>query len=196
MSRILIGFHGKLPRVGDFVQRRLPGVFVEPWEKATQAALAAASAAIGDAWRGPFLASPPWRFALAAEVCGRHPWVGVMAPSYDRVGRVYPLVLATSLPLAMNGWPHTPAGEWFDLLDEVIARGVEGIDVTAFDASVATLPEPHAASTQHLPGAVDSTLRSRWWRGADPAKGFGLPGLPDAAAYLRLLGVDTDEDPA
>lgn len=193
MTRVLVGFHGKLPNVGDFVQRRLPASFVNPWDTAMQSAFAAASAAVGEAWPETFLASSLWRFALRTNVCGRLPWVGVVAPSHDRVGRVYPLVLAVSPPVAAGGWPQTPANAWFEALDAAAARTREGIDVTMFDALVAMLPDPVTAQMQPLPPIVDSHIGSLWWRGERIKHGVALPGLPDAADYLRLLGVDTDE---
>jgi type VI secretion system protein ImpM len=196
MNRTLVGFHGKLPNVGDFVQRRLPASFVDRWDAATQSALAIASVAVGDTWREVFLASSPWRFALAAHVCGHLPWVGVVAPSHDRVGRVYPLVLAVSPPCGVDGWPHMPVNEWFDTLAAAAARTRDGIDVTMFDALVAMLPDPARSPPQNLLPNVDTRIRSLWWRGDQPADGVALPGLPDAADYLRLLSVEFDEESA
>lgn len=193
MTRALVGFHGKLPNVGDFVQRRLPTSFVDRWDAAMQSALATVSAALGEGWREIFLASPPWRFALATEVCGQLPWVGVVMPSRDRVGRVYPLVLAVSPPEATHGWPHMPADRWFDALDAAAARTREGIDVTMFDALVAMLPDPASSTAQRVPPIVDPHIGSLWWRGDRSSPDVALPGLPNAADYLRLLGVDIDE---
>jgi len=196
MNRTLVGFHGKLPNVGDFVQRRLPASFVDRWDAAMQAALAEASVVAGEAWRDVFLASPSWRFALASHVCGQLPWVGVVAPSHDRVGRVYPLVLAVSPPRAADGWPHLPANAWFDTLAAAAARTRDGMDVTMFDALVAMLPDPARSPPQSLPSTVPIRTRSLWWRGDQLADGVALPGLPDTADYLRLLGIETDEEPA
>jgi type VI secretion system protein ImpM len=193
MTRVLVGFHGKLPNVGDFVQRRLPASFVDAWDAAMQSALATASAAIGETWRETFLASPSWRFALCTDVCDQLPWVGVVVPSYDRVGRVYPLVLAVSPPGANDGWPQTPDNAWFDALDAAAGRTREGIDVSMFDALVAMLPDPVTSPTQRFPLVVDPGIGSLWWRGDQIKHGVALPGLPDATDYLRLLGVDIDE---
>lgn len=196
MNRALVGFHGKLPNVGDFVQRRLPASFVDRWDAAMQSALAEAAVAVGGAWRDVFLASPPWRFALATHVCGQAPWIGVVVPSHDRVGRVYPLVLAVSPPRSADGWPHVPASEWFDTLDAAAARTRDGMDVSMFDALVAMLPDPARSPPQSLPSSVHFRTRSVWWRGEQPADGVALAGLPDAADYLRLLGIETDEETA
>jgi type VI secretion system protein ImpM len=196
MNRRLVGFHGKLPNVGDFVQRRLPTGFVDRWDAAMQSALAEASVAVGQAWRDVFLTAPPWHFAMTANVCGHLPWVGVVAASRDRVGRVYPLVLAVSPAQAADGWPHIPANEWFDTLSAAAARTRDGIDVTMFDALVAMLPDPTRSPPQGLPTMVGIRTRSLWWRGDRLAEGLALPGMPDASDYLRLLGVATDEEPA
>ncbi|PTR34013.1 type VI secretion system protein ImpM [Luteibacter sp. OK325] len=196
MNRILVGFHGKLPNVGDFVQRRLPASFVDRWDAAMQSALAKASAVVGESWREVFLASPPWRFALTTQVCGHLPWVGVVVPSFDRVGRVYPLVLAVSPPRSADGWPHMPANAWFDTLATAASRTRDGMDVTMFDALVAMLPDPARSPPQSLPPIVGLSTRSLWWQGDQPADGIALTGMPDAADYLRLLGVEIDEEPA
>jgi type VI secretion system protein ImpM len=193
MTRALVGFHGKLPNVGDFVQRRLPAGFVDRWDPAMQSALSTASAAVGDAWRETFLASPSWRFALAMDVCDHLPWVGVVMPSRDRVGRVYPLVLAVSPPCDVEGWPRIPANAWFDALETAAARTRQGIDVTMFDALVAMLPDPAASPAQNPPPVLGTRIGSLWWRGEQHTDGIALPGLPDGADYLRLLGVDIDE---
>ena len=194
MNRILVGFHGKLPNVGDFVQRRLPAGFVDRWDAAMQSALAEASVAVGETWRDVFLASAPWRFALPANVCGHLPWTGVVAPSHDRVGRVYPLALAVSPSRAADGWPQIPATEWLEALTAAAARTRDGMDVTMFDALVAMLPDPARSPPQDLPSIVGIRTRSFWWQDDRLSDGLALPGMPDAAEYLRLLGVETDEE--
>ena len=86
------GCYGKLPSLGDFVSRRLPRSFVQPWDAWLQRALAASRARLGAGWLETYLASPFWRFALAPGLCGPEAWVGVLMPSTDRVGRTFPRV--------------------------------------------------------------------------------------------------------
>ena len=192
MSRTLVGFHGKLPGAGDFVQRRLATSFVEPWDAAMQSALSGAVQAVGDTWRECFLAAPAWRFAFATHVCGPLPWIGVVAPSHDRVGRLFPLVLAAPTACGVGGWPWVPESAWFATLEAAIVRGRAGLGVSMFDALVAMLPDPRT-SPRHLPSPPNYGTRSFWWRHDQPAENLGLAGLPDHDDYLRLLGVGQRE---
>lgn len=94
MSTMPIGYFGKLPSLGDFATRRLPFSFVQPWDDWLQGALSASRDQLGGDWLETYLASPFWRFVLAPGVCGPEPWMGVLMPSMDRVGRPFPLTLA------------------------------------------------------------------------------------------------------
>ena len=88
------GFYGKVPTRGDFVSRRLPWTFVDPWDRWLQGGLACSRDQLGDAWLEVYLTSPVWRFALTPGVCGDAGWIGIVLPSVDRVGRYFPLTVA------------------------------------------------------------------------------------------------------
>ncbi|MET0256633.1 MAG: type VI secretion system-associated protein TagF [Luteibacter sp.] len=193
MNRVLVGFHGKLPGVGDFVQRRLPAVFVDRWDTAMQSALPGAADALGESWKERVLAAPAWRFVLARHVCGPLPWAGVVTSSQDRVGRVFPLVLAASPAIGENGWPRLPGHAWFAALDHAMERSREAISVSMFDAVVAMLPDPSTKQPDAVPPA-STHARSYWWRGNARDEGIAFDGLPGADDYLRLLGVDRQEE--
>ena len=110
-----VGFFGKMPGHGDFVERGLPGVFKDGWDGWLQHGIAASKAAIGDSWLDAYLTSPVWRFALSPGVAGDTGWVGVLVPSVDRVGRYFPLTIAASveadaIPLQMM----VAAAAWHD----------------------------------------------------------------------------------
>ena len=96
------GFFGKLPAVGDFVSRRLPRNFIDPWDQWLQAAIASSQDQLGDAWLDNYLTSPLWRFALSAEVAGSLPCSGIIMPSVDKAGRYFPFTLASFLPMDAN----------------------------------------------------------------------------------------------
>ncbi|CAD5369284.1 Protein phosphatase ImpM [Rubrivivax sp. A210] len=118
------GWHGKLPSLGDFASRRLDASFIEPWDGWLAAGLLALREAAPDTWLQDYLASPSWRFMLAAGVlpgaAGDAGWAGVLMPSVDRVGRYFPLTLV--LPLGAG--PGT-TGEmaalwhWLGRLDDL-----------------------------------------------------------------------------
>ena len=75
----LPGLYGKLPARGDFVRRRLPLAFVEPWDGWLQEAIVASRRALGERWLDVYLTSPMWRFALSAGLCGEPAAAGRMA---------------------------------------------------------------------------------------------------------------------
>lgn len=191
MTRVLVGFHGKLPCAGDFVQRRLPAGFVDRWDTGMQAALGGVAETLGEGWKDHFAAAPSWRFTLAAHVCGPLAWAGVVASSQDRVGRSFPLMLAAPVPRGQNGWPRLPRLTWFHALDRALERSRDAVSVSIFDAVVAMLPEP--VTGQHDLPRMPDHARSLWWRDDAPVEGIAMSGLPSATDYLRLLGVDRPE---
>ncbi len=92
-----VGWFGKIPAVGDFITRRLPSAFVQPWDLWLQSAIANSRRQLGDSWDDIFLTFPVWRFLIPSGSLGPTPWVGVLMPSIDRVGRHFPLTLAAPL---------------------------------------------------------------------------------------------------
>lgn len=93
-----LGFYGKVATHGDFVSRRLPRSFLDPWDHWLQDCLRYSQEQLGADWLDVYLTSPVWRFALAPGVCGDGAWTGVLIPGVDRVGRYFPLTVAAPLP--------------------------------------------------------------------------------------------------
>lgn len=137
------GFFGKIPSHGDFVTRNLPRGFLDVWDEWLQRAVAASKSHLGDAWLETYLNSPVWRFVLLPGVCGDDGWAGILMPSVDRVGRYFPLTIATSLDgttqpfeIASGGGPWFSAAETLalqvldvDKLDaEELEMSVDGLD--------------------------------------------------------------------
>ncbi|MGF6712089.1 type VI secretion system protein ImpM [Luteibacter sp. W1I16] len=192
------GFHGKLPLLGDFVQRRLPPEFVEPWDRACQEAMAGLAARLGDDHKARCLAAPVWRFALAAHVCGPRPWTGAVTLSSDRVGRIFPLVLAVSAAPTANGWPRWPEAAWFDAAEAIVHEAREHGSLAEFDRAAHALADPRLMASPPWVPAGGGLMRSLWWRGGDPSSGVALRGLPNADDYLRFidgLRAERNEEP-
>lgn len=115
-----IGFFGKLPGYGDFIERNLPRSFVEVWDEWLQRAMAGSRQMLGEPWLDAYLTSPVWRFALSSGCVDSHAWLGVMLPSVDRVGRYFPLTIALPMNSGVNlsqALYHN-AG-WFQRLQEI-----------------------------------------------------------------------------
>ncbi|MGK9169326.1 type VI secretion system-associated protein TagF [Inquilinus limosus] len=169
------GIFGKLPWLGDFVTRRLPRSFVEPWDSWLQAGMAATRETLGDAWLDSFLTAPVWRFLLPAGSAGPAA-AGVLMPSVDRVGRYFPLTLA--VPLDADPPPDAPltTGPWFDALeDAALAALEESVAAEDWEASIERIA-PFPAMNPPPIAEIGAS-----WR-AQPVSGAGGLG----AAVLRL----------
>lgn len=148
------GFFGKLPGAGDFVQRRLPSAFVETWDGHFERAVDTSRRMLGDAWQHAYRSSPPWRFLLSPGVCTPAAWVGVMGAAGDRVGRSFPMVIATPLDdpsLAMEVLRDGDA--WFSAIERVhaAAQADPSIGAEAFDAQLLALAEVPLTALAKIP---------------------------------------------
>ncbi|MBH1556124.1 type VI secretion system-associated protein TagF [Stenotrophomonas maltophilia] len=178
----VVGFHGKLPGIGDFARRRLSDALVQAWDAHASQQLA----------RHPQLAEAQgdgWCFAFAAGLCGVQGWAGVAAPSRDRVGRAFPLLLA--LPLAADDpvqAPQLPSARWLDALlalqVQVTQGGMHLPDM--LDNACHDLPPAWPGQVGPLAWQACWAQRgSLWWRDARPP--CVLPGLPADDLLLRAV---------
>jgi type VI secretion system protein ImpM len=188
-----VGFYGKLPFKGDFLQRRVPQEFVDPWDAWLQQGMHESRRQLQDAWLDAYLTGPVWRFVLADGVCGAGGYAGILVPSVDRVGRYFPLTLVTRLaakqcPLEVA----CSAGRWFEAAQAVALAALEAadMDVDEFDDQVARLtkylPAVETASTpMPSPGsdAVPVPLQ-RWLVPLDTTA--SLQRAVNAFAYSQL----------
>lgn len=160
-----IGFFGKLPSHGDFVRRSLPAELISLWDPWLQAGLAESRQVLGEVWLERYLSGPIWRFGLSDGVCGDVPWLGAMMPSVDRVGRYFPLTVATRIP-ADQGLFATAAGAgpWLGALEQVMLKALEEDGLTADDLAeqLAAIPSlsgnPFAPLGEHPRSAEPSAL--------------------------------------
>ena len=145
------GWHGKLPTLGDFASRRLDADFIDVWDGWLAAEIDGLKRRDEDGWLRAYLDSPSWRFLLMPGVLpgalGMRPWIGVLMPSVDRVGRYFPFTIAHKL----EAWP---SGEddfqtlfrWLHRLDDVAADALYGDwDVNMLEAELSGLAIPEFA---------------------------------------------------
>jgi type VI secretion system protein ImpM len=179
------GFYGKIPSHGDFLSRRLPRQFIEPWDQWLQAGLIASREQLGTAWLDTFLVSPIWQFALPAGLCGNDAWAGVMMPSVDRVGRYFPLTLAAKV----TDWPLTDLFEpdcgWFEALSRLALFSLDyDFDLDSFDAQLERLRVAEFVSGRPTTyGQPDRDSAS-----ARQAFNFRLDTTADTPQALREIG--------
>lgn len=190
-----IGFYGKLPCRGDFLQRRVPLPFVDVWDAWLQECLHASKEQLQDAWLDAYLTGPVWRFVLDAGVCGDSSYAGILVPSVDRVGRYFPLTVVTQLAAG-----HCPldvacgASAWFEAAETLAldALEAEALDIDAFDESIAQLRDPLAPelareATSLARALCDSTFPSqtaRWHVPIESAQ--SLQRAINALAYREM----------
>lgn len=121
-----IGFYGKLPTYGDFIQKRLPTDFINPWHEWLQSGMVACRERDPEGWMAFYLNCPAWSFVLSAGVCGEQAVAGVTIPSVDRVGRYFNFTMASILP--MDTSPAVFAGKyakWLDSLEDLALSVLE-----------------------------------------------------------------------
>ncbi len=202
-----IGWYGKLPWVGDFVGHGLP--WQRTWDDWLQRSLPAAEAAWGSAaLRERVRGMAPWQLLLPAAVDRGLAWCGIVAGSTDRVGRVFPVIVAEGLPqaaldplplvrlqarmLALSDWLWDAAA--YESLEE-FEQGAAAWAATDWPAASAAPnggagvpPDTVADLRRSQPGAA-----SFWWR-TEPVADVRQPladGWPPAAGLLPRL-LDTD----
>ncbi|MCC7200311.1 MAG: type VI secretion system-associated protein TagF [Gammaproteobacteria bacterium] len=203
------GFFGKVPCVGDFVKRRLAPDFVAAWDDWLQRGMHAGREQVGAGWHDLFLTSPVWRFAVDPGIAGSDAACGVMVPSMDRVGRLFPLTIALAVPQGRATGLITTATGWLAAAEAEAIAVVTGdvADLESFDARVAGLADTVSATSWEAPTAwqagdgwfmpIDEQAgpSSAWQSLAISALGGGKPGVVfwTAGSDLVVPGVFVSE---
>jgi type VI secretion system protein ImpM len=189
---VLPGWYGKLPALGDFASRRLPPVFVEPWDRWLATGLSVWRDA-DPAWLEAYLGAPTWRFALGAGLPfdDSPGYAGVLMPSVDRVGRYFPLTVVRPRGIAESQVPT----HWLQTIEQAALAALDDDwDADRFDAELGRLEDADAEGFA-WPGAG----RAAWWhaRAGQPSEPMPTHGLPQGDALLRLLAgrLPPDSDP-
>jgi type VI secretion system protein ImpM len=181
----MAGFYGKVPARGDFVRSGLPRDFIEAWDDWLSDVMSASKEIGGEAWLPAFLEAPVWRFALPPGLCGACAIIGLILPSVDKAGRYFPLTFAAAAD--GSGVPNGPAADaWLDICEDAgraaLDRDLEPEDIKAM------VPLPDLQSRDQR---ADET---EWWTEGSMRVGptrRTLPGLPDAANFLEMIGIAT-----
>jgi type VI secretion system protein ImpM len=100
-----VGFFGKLPGYGDFVQRNTHPALIDTWDNWLLQSLEISRQQLGDNWKEIYFNSPIWRFTLPTGTLGgtANSWIsGFMMPSVDSAGRCYPFTVLCESSQAVN----------------------------------------------------------------------------------------------
>jgi type VI secretion system protein ImpM len=177
-ASVQVGFFGKIPSRGDFVQAGLSRGFIQDWDDWVQAVLPPCRRHFGEAWDAVWRAAPCWRFALQSGQCGSAPVIGLLLPSEDAAGRRFPLAIAA------EGADDGPG--FLDAAETVGRDAVRGAlaPERLFARLAGIVPPPPATR------AASSRRVGHWWarqEGAVALEVMSLTALPDADALAWML---------
>ncbi len=137
-----VGWYGKLPAAGDFLNRRLPDEFREPWDRWLSQGMISAKAELGEQWESTFLSFPVWRFLWNTAQTAEPIWLGVLLPGVDRVGRLFPLTVAVPLPREdFSRLSCARLDAYLDQFQDLALQVLEDDDLDSFDTALRSLPE-------------------------------------------------------
>lgn len=160
--------------------------FIDAWDTFLQEGFLASREALNERWREAYQTAPIWRFALGEAVIKGGPYYGVMMPSQDAVGRLFPLTLIAQgppAPLSDDGFFIPVEDAALNMLDSLRGK-------LELEAMLAALP----ASGSTIPVAAGE---SRWL--SAPGEAYGAPlglsiaGLPTGRAFNTLLNQDVSD---
>ena len=180
---VLPGWYGKLPALGDFAGRRLPPLFVEPWDQWLAAGLGYWRES-ADTWPDAFLTAPIMRFTLGAGVPFELSpgYAGVMMPSVDRVGRYFPLTVVRPRGAHEAQSPST----WLQALEALMAAALDDDwDAERLDVELGGLED----TTDDYGPAWPERGRALWWYERDGISStpVATTGLPATDSFMRLV---------
>lgn len=120
------GAFGKIPSLGDFFRFDMPQSFIASWDRWLQDELPIVRGLLGPRWTDCYSTAPIWRFTLTAGLAGPNGAQGIIMPSVDRVGRLFPLTLAATLPAGRSAvQAHLAAARTFDALELIALDALE-----------------------------------------------------------------------
>ena len=169
MAGETIGWFGKLPSHGDFLQRRAPETFVAAWDEWLQRCIKHSRQTLQGEWLNAYLTSPVWRFMLSGGVIGASTYAGILLPSVDRVGRYFPLTILAELPAQLSPMAVAIQGrEWFRQIEAVALEALESQDfnIDDFDAALQSSGQSLAAVERYIATDLGESFPegSRCWR--------------------------------
>lgn len=185
----MTGYFGKVSTHGDFVSRRLPSSLVAAWDQWLQQCIQASREHLGEQWLNHYLISRVWRFAISPGVLGPDGLGGVMMPSVDRVGRYFPLMIATTGAPPLLEWVQRHAA-WFDALDALARESLApAFALERLEAAPEPAWEPTSGPVSVTAGAA-LHAHSLWWTEGTPGievSPLVCQGMPRPQAFAAML---------
>lgn len=102
---LTLGYCGKVPSKGDFMQSDFDFDFLNIWNEWQQSVIAVSKEQLEDKWLDCYLTSPIWHFSLSPGICSESAVIGTLIPSVDKVNRHFPFTLfAKHQHTAVQAW--------------------------------------------------------------------------------------------
>jgi len=118
-----LGYCGKVPTKGDFVQFAFNDTFFSIWNEWLQSVVAVSKEQLSNDWLETYLTSPIWHFSLSEGLLCDTAVHGTLIPSVDQVGRHYPFsILATTEASPVTAWQNKP---WTELFESKILESLD-----------------------------------------------------------------------
>jgi type VI secretion system protein ImpM len=197
----LPSWYGKLPGTGDFAYRRMDRYFQDTWDDWLQRGLMGLREQYAD-WITPYLNASLWFFALGPGLISSKPWLGIMMPSVDSVGRYFPLTMLGAPQHAQASYGNEASFEvahWWGQCARYASAALDAdMDAAGFDAM---LHAGFGARLQHS-GFLHAPLMpvfppsgcSTWisGMGEQGVETFSILGLPRDSTFASLFGCDEE----
>lgn len=138
-----VGFHGKIPSMGDFVTRRLQTTLIDRWDDWMQLCMDFCKRNINDQWNETYMVGPVWRFFFQSGIVGDEAVCGIFFPSVDRVGRYFPFAMFAPLSGNVVASSIIEQDAWFDRMEALAMEVLNpSLDFSAWDNAMELEPLP------------------------------------------------------
>ena len=198
------GLFGKLPARGDFISRAVAQDLLRPIEDWLLPLVQATRELLGTNWEAAWLHAPPWRFWIGPDIL-RGDWTrnlraheqagtvtGVLLPSADRQGRLFPLVLVLADDHARLMPPpvlEAPDRGWYATCDALLLAARAGRALEAVEVDLAALAAPRLPDgAAQMAGLL--ARRALWGQGGgeDGGEGSVWSGIRASDHHLAATG--------
>lgn len=121
MNKKTISYYGKLPSHGDFISQQAPRSFTSVWDNWLQDSMLAWRNQLPEGWVADYMTMKSYRFILSSGIAGEVIWCGILLPSRDKSGRLFPFTACIPLsaeqttPIDLFSSHHA----WLEKLDQL-----------------------------------------------------------------------------
>ncbi|WP_062607461.1 type VI secretion system-associated protein TagF [Caballeronia calidae] len=201
-------WYGKIPGAGDFVNHGLPHALALWWERWLHQGMAVLRQRGADEIERHYTVAPVWNFLIPAGAGASCVQSGCIAPSCDRVGRYYPVVVTLPIHTA-DYWSGLPdaADAYYRQIGHALLDAIRDAsapaDLEATLARVRLAPDPLAARAAADGGTSDTRAwpglsgyfdphgaTSFWWTNradGSPLRTHAHTGAPDGELFVRMF---------